>query len=281
MKLFNFNKVGKGIPKEPDDQRFFLFFRLLSENFFKIILLNLLFALTLVVSVGLVLLMSFVYNNIGNVLLKIALLVLMYVVAVLPIGPAVCGIVKVMRNIVRGEYTATVGDFFSTFRSNFKQGALIGFINITALLLLVVSTIFYLRMAVMNPLMYVPAVFGIIIILIFFIMQYNIYILSVTFFYKIKNLYYNSMLLALTTPIPALITTLVALALAFLVFIMIPVIQLLLVLVIVPAILMFVATFNAYPAVKKFLLDSVREQNKKDNNTPLFKDTISEKGTTK
>ena len=281
MKLFDFNKVGQGIPKEPDNRRFFLFFRLFGENFFKIILLNLLFVLTLIVSVGLVLLMTFVYNNVDNVMLKVALLVLMYIIAVFPIGPAICGIVKVMRNIIRGEYTATVSDFFSTFRSNFKQGALIGFINTTVLLLLVLSTGFYLQAAAINPFMYVPAVFGMVITLIFLIMQYNIYIMSVTFFYKIKNLYYNSMLLALTTPVPALVTTLVALALVFLVFIMIPVVQLLLVLAIVPAILMFVATFNAYPAVKKFLLDPVREQNKKGDNTPLFKDTISEKGITK
>ncbi len=77
--------------------RFILFFQIIGRRFWDLILLNLLYIL--------------------------------FCIPIVTIGPATAAMTKVLRNYARQEHAFLWGDFIETFKSNWKQAAIFGFID--------------------------------------------------------------------------------------------------------------------------------------------------------
>ena len=97
--LFNYSKPGPGVDKNgPKKKRFFYFLELFGRKFWKLLELNLLY--------------------------------LLCCIPVVTIGPATCGLVYILRNFANEKPVFMVSDFFDAFKSNFKQGFVLGLLDI-------------------------------------------------------------------------------------------------------------------------------------------------------
>ena len=97
--LFNYSKPGPGVDKDgPKKKRFFYFFELYGRKFWKLLELNLPYVLCCI--------------------------------PIVTIGPATCGLVYILRNFANEKPVFMVSDFFDAFKSNFKQGFVLGILDI-------------------------------------------------------------------------------------------------------------------------------------------------------
>ena len=100
MGLFssNFEKEGRGVNKDVYTPRLILFFQIIGRRFWDLILLNLLYVL--------------------------------FCIPIVTIGPATAALTKILRNYARQEHAFLWADFIETFKSNWKQAAVFGFVDL-------------------------------------------------------------------------------------------------------------------------------------------------------
>lgn len=163
--FLDFTKEGPGISKNaPKKKAFFVFFETYFRNFWRFIMIN-----------------------------------LVYVCLSLPIvtgGMASAGITNVTRNIARDKHSFGLSDFFETIRKNWKQALPVGIINtiVTGIIGLSVYIYFnsYIREETTSTFNLVGLVISVLIAVLFSIMKFYIYTLMITFNFSIKTLYVNS-----------------------------------------------------------------------------------------
>jgi uncharacterized membrane protein YesL len=192
-------------------------------------------------------------------------------------GPATCGLTYILRNFARQEHAWTFSDFVSRAKSNFKQGVLVGIIDI----LLVLGSTAYVTLnsvgvAQGQPMLEMFRYVSIVVLIIYMVMRFYIYTLIVTFDMSFRAIIKNSWIftvLGFGRNILSLIFIGVALAasvsymLGFF-------------LAITPALCRFIAVFNGYPVIEKYMLKPMREENgtAESEIKPLFEDDVTERG---
>ena len=247
--FFDFEKAGKGVNKnEPKKYRFFLFFEYLSIRFWKLATLNML-----------------------------------YIAACLPIitiGPATAGFTLVLRNFARDEHAFVWSDFIGAAKKNWKQSLAVSIINAIFGFLLFSAIYFYYQTA-KDIMGFLPVGLGLFFVLCYLFMQYYIYIMIVTFKFSLKQLYKNSLILALAALRTNIITTffllLIWLFLAFL-FISNAIgfsIVIFIVLSIAVSLSGFIIVFNSYPHIQKHIIDPYYAEQEKLNGEES-KETLPE-----
>lgn len=109
MHLFKYSdKPGPGVPKgEKKKSGFSLFIQIIKENFFQLVLLNLLF--------------------------------LLFCIPIVTIGPALKALDRVTLNFVRHVPTSPIRDFIDEFKEGFVKSMLTGLVIIILMALLVVA----------------------------------------------------------------------------------------------------------------------------------------------
>ena len=148
-------KPGKGIEKDaPEKRRFFLFFEIFFEKFFKLLTLNFLYFVTLIpliVGINFSVAISPYIKTFSDILKYPPIVftptipgVILLVVSAFITGPATAGFTYVIRNMQRREHTWIFTDFFKQFKKNYKNGILVSIIDIFAYLILAVALMFYL-----------------------------------------------------------------------------------------------------------------------------------------
>ncbi len=161
--FFNYSKPGPGIEKDaPKKATFFLFFETWFRNIWKLVVPSLVYCL-----------MS---------------------VFLLPFGLASVGITNITRNLSRDKHSFGISDFFSTIKKNWKQALPIGIINIIATALLVFAIWFYYKVG--GTLYTLFAACSLSMFVLFSMMKYYIWIITITFDLKIGTIYKNSFLMA-------------------------------------------------------------------------------------
>ena len=163
--LFDYSKEGPGISKNaPKKKAFFVFFETFFRNFWKFMLIN-----------------------------------VVYVLLCLPIfthGMATAGITNVTRNIARDKHSFGISDFFETIRKNLKQSLAVGIINtvISAILGLAIYMYYnsYINPETQSIFNLVGFAISLSMTLIFAMMNFYIYTLMITFDFSLKTLYKNS-----------------------------------------------------------------------------------------
>ncbi len=158
--FLNYDKEGPGISKNaPKKHTFIVFFETFFRNFWKFITINVVYCLCSI--------------------------------PILTNGLANAGITNVARNTARDKHSFGLSDFFETIKKNWKQGIIVGIINVIIYILLGFNIWFYLFQE--NP--YTRAIglgLTLSVLFIFTLIQYYMWTLMITFNYTVKQIYTNS-----------------------------------------------------------------------------------------
>ncbi len=246
MGLFsNYEKVGKGVSKDPDNKiALFRFFDIYISHMSKLLLLNFIFMLALLPFAGITLVE---YFGLGNLAFYI-----IFVLMGIFVGPAVCGFMKVLRNISCRRPVFIWTDFWRAFRSNFKQGAIMGIIDMFYIVAMSFALPMYWSMASTNSAFNIPFIICVVTSFIFIMMHFYIYLLIVSTTLNLWEILKDSLFLTaieIKTSIVNLLTT-VVLALSFIV--LFP--WSLILLFIIPSFLGLLYAFNCFPAIRNHVI---------------------------
>ncbi len=253
---------GPGVSKNaPKKHRFFLFFEVLFNKFFKLINLNFIYFLSLFTIIG--------------------------------IGPATAGMTYVLRNFSREEHAFVWLDFKDAAFKNFKQSFIVALINFLGFGVLICSDFYYgsVYLKIDSPSLFhlLPFAVSMFATVIFLFMQYYLYIMIVTFDLNLKQLYKNALIFAFYGFPKNLITTLcIGLCSLFIIDIrgttvaigegavpvFISTLGILLLITIFFSLTAFIAVFNAYSIIDKVMIAPYAEEEakKKKQTERIFSD---------
>jgi len=274
------SKPGKGIPKDaPEKRRFFVFFEIFIEKFFKLVELNIIYFISL-----LPLIFGVYYSVIINPLMEKASDILKYppiiftpsklgtillVISVFITGPATAGFTYVIRNMQRREHTWIISDFFSNFKKNYIHGIVMSTLDIVCYLVLYVALMFYLYIMPVdapemgNTIPILGAIFVVSVTLVFTWAHFYIYTMMVTFKLDFGKLFKNSLIFAIgKLPLNIFITAIIA-CVAYLLFWTLSftsVIAGIIVPVILFSFIGFIIIFSTYPTIDKNMLQKINKR---------------------
>ncbi len=223
MGLFSqYTKEGHGITEaQANAPAFVQFFRIYGTRFWTLILLNLIYIL--------------------------------FCIPIVTIGPATAGMVKVLRNWSRREHAFVWGDFWETFKLNFKTAVIVGLLSTVIWAILVFDFFFFWANA---PVIY-TCIVGIT-ALVWLFMNYYLYTMLVTFRLNLRQLFKNAFIFAWAGIIRNIGITLILAAICYLFTLLIqnPLIWVIYFCCFF-ATCWYVITFITYPLIKRFMIDNV------------------------
>lgn len=201
MGLFGrgYSKPGSGVTKEQAAKR--NYFEILGRKFWKLIQLNLLYALVTLPFWGGSILLGIGYGGPMGILEGISECirnkqpVLLPILPFLPwmlIGPFTAGLTYVVRNYSRQEHAFLVSDFFEHTKKNWKQGLMASVLATAVTYLFLTAFLFYLRY--INPTILLAIAFVLTMMLI--CSSYYVYPIMVTFDMKFRYILKNSWIFA-------------------------------------------------------------------------------------
>ncbi len=172
-------------------------------------------------------------------------------------GPVSIGISYILRNIVRGEPIFFMRDFWYALKKNLRQGIFVGIIDLFLCFMLVYDLIFCFDNfgSYLNSFMLWATVF---MILIYFVMRFYIYTLTLTFDLKIWQIFKNALIfvfLGFKRNILALIGIILTVFLNFTILGFYMPIGIVLPLIITVGLCMFMASYAAWPKIKEIMID--------------------------
>lgn len=258
----NFNNAGKGVDiNGPQKRRFFVFFDLLAEKFWTLVQINLLFvAFVAILAVP----AFFVYSQTENTILSLAVFS--------PITICVPGIAYLTKRIACDESIFIVHDFFEKIKENISKTLVFSFINLSLFLILSYLLPRYYAMAQENIIMYVVFFLCCTFTLVYVFMQYYMYLFTVVFDLKTKDIIINSVIFAIANMWVNLFITLVIGVIVFfslygLELIETPIIGgivIILAIFVLFSFFSYLTNFLVWPKVKKLLIDPYADKFKKD-----------------
>jgi len=237
--FMDFTKEGPGIRKDaPKKKALFVFFETFFRNFWKFIIINIVY--------------------------------LALSVPIITHGMASAGITNVTRNIARDKHSFGLSDFFETIRKNLKQSLAVGLINMLITALLAFGIWFYNESYLQTEQMLslVGLVICIMFAAVFAMMNFYIYTLMITFDFKIKALYVNSFKFVILNLWKSLLCGIILLAVYALyvaIFLAFPYwsvlfTEMLIAILTVPAFRFLLVQFFTFGSIKKYIIDPYYEQ---------------------
>ncbi len=172
-------------------------------------------------------------------------------------GPASIGTSYILRNIVRGEPIFFMRDFWYAVKKNLRQGIIIGILDLVICFLLVYDLIFFYNHlgSFVNSVMLWATVF---MIFIYFAMRFYIYLLTLTFDLKIRQIFKNALIFAFLgfkRNFLATIGIILTVIVNFYIMWLYTPIGIVLPLIITVGLCMFMATYAAWPKIKEIMID--------------------------
>ena len=242
----DFTKEGAGISKNrAEKKRFFLFWEIFWRKKFKLIGLNLLYILCCI--------------------------------PVITIGPATAGLMYVLRNMANERPTFVVADFFDAFKKNFKQGVVVGLLNLLLAAVDLFGVWFYYSWATQRA---EGGTFGMIALIValsfgFVILfsSFYIYLMMVTCDLSLKALIKNSFILGLVGFKTNIITTLAVILVEVVVLLpMFPYLcwpaSIVLFALYGTSLPAFITAFNSYKYITKYVTDPYYEEHADEKKGP-------------
>lgn len=206
--FFNYDKPGKGVEKDaPKKKGFFLYFELVWRKLGKIFLSNMLYFL---VSLPVIAVYYFFYLNVivgnvvgitdGTALHQLILICTVLTVVLWGTGPVSAGYTFILRNFAREEHVWLLSDFFGKCKENFKHCIVFLIVDFAALFFGLNAIFFYGSMAKDgNTICLLFMVITVFCMAVYTFMHFYMYQFAVTFENGIKDLYKNSLMMALAT----------------------------------------------------------------------------------
>ncbi len=268
MGLFKgYENAGRGIPKYgPKKKGVPLFFDIFFRKMGSLVWLNLLyfiFWLPLYLSI-------FIFSFVDSITLKTVLLIAMFVLFAIFIGPASAGMTKVLRLFVIEKHSYVARDFFRGFRENFKKGLVVGLLDVLMALSAFSAYNTYPIWAISldNKLFYIPMILTMSVALVVLLMNYYIYLMMVATDLSMKNLFKNAFALAFASLKQNIFSTFFVILFAFTMFIFyiaMPPLALLVIPFFPMALTGLIVCFNCYPVIQRYVInpfyDSIGEIN--------------------
>lgn len=212
--------VLPGEEYEEDRSKLNIFFGVLSRKFWKLISINLMFILFNLPAIILCFFLSpyllglflpaavdTAQNDLLTAILAMGFPIMTFLlsVPVITVGPAQAGLTYLMKCYAYELPTFMWSDFRDKMKENFKQGFIVGLINLFVVLFLIVDLYLYGKltngegflMPIANGLM-------IVIFILFLMMSMYLYPMMVGYSLKIKDLYKNALLFAFARFLPNL-----------------------------------------------------------------------------
>ena len=198
-----------------------------------------------------------------NVLYYLTLLV------VLTFGLSTAAMTLVCRNLARGDYTELGRDFFRAIKRNFRQAFIVGILDLFFLFVVSYAVMFYYYNFVGGTNIITSFMFFVaaLIAFIYLFMRYYIDLMLVTFDLKIKKLFKNAWLFAtlgFKRNMAATFFIVLVIVLNIFLFGMIMPIGAIAPFLITPILISFIATYSAYPVIKKYMIDPYYEEHPED-----------------
>ena len=193
-------------------------------------------------------------------------------------GPVNCACAYIVRNMVTAQPVFMWWDFKQTIRRNIKQALIIGAIDIIFAAALTYALTFYLINYEVSMLFVVSFYVGLIIALLYLMMRPYMYLQIVTFELTVRQILKNSLIFGLYNigmNLLALLAAAVLIILDYGAFMLSVGIGVILILMFIPAIISFTATFCGYPKIKKYMIDPYLKANRsdgEDTEPPVFRD---------
>lgn len=231
--LFNYEKEGPGISKNaPKKKTFIVFFETFFRNFWKFIVINVIYGI--------------------------------FSLPVITNGLAAAGITNVTRNIARDKHSFGTSDFLETIKKNWKQTLPAGIIN-TFIYIILGFDIYFFYTASEGIMATVGLGISLCMLFIFTVMQYYIWTLIITFKFSLKQVYKNSfkfvfinMKMNLLCFFAILLVYAVNIALVFLLqsyFLPVITFELLLYVLLFPSFRYLLVQYCTFPSIKKYIID--------------------------
>lgn len=234
MSLFgNYDTPGKGIPKAPMEKKgLFKFFEIYGRRIWKLVQLNMLFVISCI--------------------------------PIVTFGPAVAAMTKVARNYSQERNAFIWSDYWATFKKCFKQSFVMGLIDLIVFAAFVVGLPVYNSMAQQNSYMYIPLVISISFVLLFFMMNFYIYLMIVSTNLRLKQILKNSLFLVSLGFKSSIFTFLSWIVVVAFMVVLYPYSYFLMFLW--PfSFMCFVTAFNCYPVVRKYVIQPYYDKRGEDN----------------
>lgn len=167
------------------------------------------------------------------------------------------GVTYLLRNMLRGEPVFFMSDFFNTIKKNRKQALALGIIDALAIFLLGHDVVYFWN-HLDSVMMYIFFYVSLLMFVVLIFMRFYAYIMVVTFDLTIKKIIKNSLIFAILgikRNIVALIGYIFVFALNYYVFALYIPLGIILPFIIVPATLMAINVYTAYPKIKEIMID--------------------------
>jgi uncharacterized membrane protein YesL len=286
------SRPGKGVDKdEPQKKAFFRYWALVWRKFTRFITLNFIYFVVLIPLIALVylifnewldlpsIMLAAVQGEEGGVPLPGMIFIMIFTlplpipyiliaVSVVLYGPATCGFIYILRNFYREEHAWTA-DFFTKMKENFKQGLIIGLMEIVFFGFLVFST--YITRPAGELMLnqestattfllisrYITIGIGIVVAF----MHYYAYLMIVTFNLKVRQILKNALIFAVMglwrNLLSAVYTLLTVLLLFFLAGWLSGILEVVILGMFLFALPAFACIFAQYPIINKFMIQPV------------------------
>jgi uncharacterized membrane protein YesL len=212
----------------------------------------------------------FTPNNVTLILYLISMF------ALLTFGMANAGTAYVLRGYTRGDSIFLWSDFFRAIKRNFFPCLITGFLDILVLILTVYSTVFYYFNSVnIENLIMLFVSFAMTVV--YFVMRFYIYLLLITFKLPPVKLVKNAFImvfLGIKRNFMAIIGIFIVVLLNVIIFMFVPNIGIILPLFFTVSHGAFIATFAAYPSIKKYMIDPYYEEHPEEKEQEIFEEPI-------
>lgn len=276
----NYMKEGPGVDKNgPKKKRFFYFFELFFRKFWKLIGLNLVFS---VFCVPAAMALVFMLNNWTRANVSgMVMLLGIFLLACLPIGPAMAGVTYILRNFVQERPVFMLSDFWDALKSNLKQSIAIFYLDLIVTGVSTISFIWYFSNAGISWAMMLPLALCIMVEIILMFMRFYTYLMVVTVDLPLKHIVKNAAIFSILGLKNNIITLFFVLLIGFPIVWYLPISAS--VLAVLGAVLIgFIVTYNSYPYLVKYIIEphdrQVRaelgedEDDDEDDDEPIFTD---------
>ena len=182
-----------------------------------------------------------------------------FVVSVFVSFPATAGFTYVIRNIQRREHAWMWHDFKKHIRANYKKGVINGAVTLVLYYLLINAHGLYLGQYVF-PSATLNTVFSVVMMLLIVLFtwsQFYVNTMIVTFDLKMRDIYKNAFLFAISSAPRNLLVSIICLILGFgvyVLFLAIPPLAILLAFLILYSLFGFITVFTIYPTIDKYMI---------------------------
>ncbi len=187
--------------------------------------------------------------------------IILFITSLIAYGPMTAGLTYATRSVVEGKHV-WYSELFKRAKSNFKQGLVLGIIDIVILLSLLnyisadlsalegATLVFYRSLKII----------AIVASFIYFIMRFYTYTIAVTFDLKLKDIFKNSLIFCVLGFLNNIVSLLVIIV-AILSCTSTPRIDVVLIAAFFFSICRFSVLFSTYPIIKKYMLSQIEKEN--------------------